>query len=145
LKHITSYTVYPQQFRTLIESGKIPIMSKSPFIRGLKSPYFYAFIIPMMMVGGLTLIDDLSFYAAYPLALWPGLMSTTYHFMSVEMQCPLWVARFFHFFTAYATLSTLLLMSKILEYKFTEDEERKVLRNMQRELDTQRTHFRTTG
>ena len=114
----------------MIESGKIPLVSKGSIITGIKSPYFYAFVIPMVMITGLTLIDDLSLHSVYPLAIWPGLMSSVYHCVAAEMQCPLWIARYFHFFTAYATLSTLLLAAKILEYKFTEDEERKVLANM---------------
>ena len=135
LKHIATYTVYPARFRPLVASGQIPLTSTSPIIRSFKSKHLYTFLIPLVMVGGLTLIDDLSLFAAFPLALWPGLISTTYHFMAVEMECPLWLARFFHFLTAFATCSTLLLMYKVLEYKFSEDEEKKVLANMQHELD----------
>jgi len=115
LKHITTYTVYPTRFRPLIASGQIPLTSTSPIIRLLKSKHFYAFLIPLVMAGGLTLIDDLSLFAAFPLALWPGFISTSYHFMALEMECPLWLARFFHFLTAFATLGTLLLMYKIVE------------------------------
>ena len=36
-------------------------------------------------------------------------------------------------------------MSKILAYRFQEDEDRKTLANMQHELDSQKLHFKATG
>lgn len=111
----------------------------------MTSKHAYALLVPFLMFTGLTLVDDLHLVAVVPLALWPGLMSTSIFYISRRLECPLWLAKQFHQLTAFATLLTLTLMYKLLENQFADNEAKKVLVNIQHELDAQKDLYRSTG
>ena len=124
-----NYSVVPKHFA-----------SKIPQVQGIRSSFlslnFQAAVIPILMMGSVTLIDSLNLIYTGPQLFWLGLCTTSMSYAQKNLSVPLWMSRQFTQFSIISIFACLLISFKILDNNFRIDESRKVLLNIQKQLDS---------
>lgn len=95
------------------------------------------------MFLGLEMLDTLNMYFVAPCLISQAVCVTSMYYASRSLEAPLWLARQMYIVGVFSVMATLILAYKMLASNMEVDESRKVLMNIQKQLDVDRSGTRS--